>query len=150
MLILIAAGSVLAYPGMKSMMEDIRRRQGASSTEPLGDLLTFGDSSLSPTAVTIKSILTSSDNPENLTTFYPVAPPLGSDACKADTAAWEVYRGRDGVHDGWHGRSVRQPGPWLRPSRVPRCRRLVQVHGAARRRGWVHCPRLRVLFPPRE
>ncbi|KAF9873465.1 hypothetical protein CkaCkLH20_08924 [Colletotrichum karsti] len=80
-----AAGSS-AYPGWSNngFMDSLYARAGAISDEPLGDLASLGDSSLSPTGKTLKNILTTSASAISTDKYNGNVPALGSKECAAD------------------------------------------------------------------
>jgi hypothetical protein len=84
----LAAGGVLAYPGMDKTMADLQSRQAGGSgpsTEMIGDLIDLPDKSLTKTGRDIKSILSGRGNPQDLTAgFWLGTPSLGSRLCGLD------------------------------------------------------------------
>ncbi|KAK1982085.1 peroxidase [Colletotrichum cereale] len=114
----LAATPVLAYPGMKSTLSEIRSRadqdgNGADdgdSNELLGDLATLDDSKLTTVGKSVKQLLTGFDTPESDEIYSASArggnlAAKGSAACAADTCCiWKyiandlqtVFKGRSG------------------------------------------------------
>ncbi|KAJ0161516.1 Versatile peroxidase VPL2 [Colletotrichum tanaceti] len=105
----LAATPVLAYPGMKSTLSEIRSRadkrdgNGADegdSNELLGDLVTLDDSKLTPVGKSVKQLLTGSGTPESDEAYSTSArggnlAAKGSAACAADTCCIWRYVAND-------------------------------------------------------
>ncbi|KAK2017398.1 peroxidase [Colletotrichum eremochloae] len=115
----LAATPILAYPGMKSTLSEIRSRadqvgNGADegdSNELLGDLLSLDDSKLTTVGKSVKQLLTGFDNPESdeiysTSIFGGNLAPKGTPACAADTCCIWKYIANDlqGVFRGASGR----------------------------------------------
>ncbi|KAK1990430.1 peroxidase [Colletotrichum falcatum] len=115
----LAAAPVLAYPGMKSTLSEIRSRadqdgNGADdgdSNELLGDLATLDDSQLTAVGKSVKQLLTGSDAPESDEAYSTSLrggnlAPKGTQACAADTCCIWKYIANDlqGAFRGASGR----------------------------------------------
>ncbi|GKT93730.1 ligninase H2 precursor [Colletotrichum tofieldiae] len=114
----LAASPILAYPGMKSTLSEIRSRadqdgNGADegdSNELLGDIATLDDSKLTTVGKSVKQLLTGFDTPESDEAYSTSArsgnlAAKGSAACAADTCCiWKyiandlqvVFKGKSG------------------------------------------------------
>ncbi|EFQ34364.1 peroxidase [Colletotrichum graminicola M1.001] len=115
----LAATPILAYPGMKSTLSEIRSRadkdgNGADdgdSNELIGDLVTLDDSKFTTVGKSVKQLLTGSGTPES-DEIYSISARGGnlaakdSQACAADTCCIWKYIANDlqGVFKGASGR----------------------------------------------
>jgi manganese peroxidase len=103
-----AVGTSLAYPGMKTTLDDIllHARQSSGAVEMLGDLVTTADRDLSTTGKAIKAILEGQQSPEDHQATYNRVPSRDSRACREDTCCiWKHIA--DEMYNKFHGESGR-------------------------------------------